>query len=105
MYPGEDWHFGKAILPLNILLLIHRWGLLRGLLLTYIWAGVLGVWYFTMALMNHNAERCMDVDARNKARDWGEAQLVSSADWSVTETNPTRVPASTSTNQFTGKNN
>lgn len=25
----------------------------------------------------------MDVDARNGARDWGEAQLVSCADWSV----------------------
>ena len=25
----------------------------------------------------------MDVELRNKARDWGEAQLVSSADWGV----------------------
>ena len=33
--------------------------------------------------MNHNAEHCMDVDARNKARDWGEAQLQSCADWGV----------------------
>merc|ERR1712083_1112404 len=30
-----------------------------------------------------NAERCMDVDARNAARDWGEAQLVTCADWDV----------------------
>merc|ERR1719324_1771995 len=33
--------------------------------------------------MNHNAEHCMDVAARNRARDWGEAQLQSSADWGV----------------------
>ena len=33
--------------------------------------------------MNHNGEHCMDVRARNSARDWGEAQLVSCADWSV----------------------
>merc|ERR1719163_1188028 len=37
----------------------------------------------TMALMNHNAEHCMDVDSRNKARDWGEAQLQSCADWGL----------------------
>ena len=36
-----------------------------------------------MALMNHNAEHCMDVDARNRARDWGEAQLIACADWSL----------------------
>ena len=36
-----------------------------------------------MALMNHNAEHCMDVDARNKARDWGEQQLHACADWGV----------------------
>merc|ERR1712046_65166 len=28
-------------------------------------------------------EHCMDVDRRNAARDWGEAQLSSCADWSV----------------------
>ena len=58
-------------------------GLLRGGLLTYSWAALLGLWYFTMALMNHNAEHTHDVERRNKARDWGEAQLVSSADWGV----------------------
>merc|ERR1719262_284910 len=51
--------------------------------MTFIWFAVLGNWYFTVALMNHNAESCMDVDARNKARDWAEAQLVCCADWAV----------------------
>ena len=79
----EEWRATKAILPLNIGLIVCRWGLIHGALLTYTWTAVLGLWYFTMALMNHNAEHCMNVDARNAARDWGEAQLVSSADWGV----------------------
>ena len=36
-----------------------------------------------MALMNHNAEHTQNVDARNKARDWGEQQLHACADWGV----------------------
>jgi fatty acid desaturase/cytochrome b involved in lipid metabolism len=79
----EDWRAGKVILPLNIGAMICRWGVARGALLSYTWIGVLGIWYFTCALMNHNSEMCVNVDARNKARDWGEAQLVSSADWDV----------------------
>jgi len=73
----------KFILPLNIGLMLLRHGLLRGALLTYTWTALLGLWYFTMALMNHNAEHTHDVQARNKARDWGEAQLQSCADWGV----------------------
>ena len=34
--------------------------------------GVLGCYYFTMALMNHNAAHCHDVRARNKSQDWGQ---------------------------------
>lgn len=80
---SEEWRPTKAILPLNIALVVWRWGLLRGAALTYAWTAALGLWYFTMALMNHNAEHTHDVERRNKARDWGEAQLVSSADWGV----------------------
>jgi len=79
----EEWRPTKAILPLNAALMLSRWGLVHGVLLTYVWAAVLGLWYFTMALMNHNAENCMDVDKRNKAMDWGVAQLHSCADWGV----------------------
>jgi len=77
----EAWRPTKAILPLNIALMVHRWGFVYGLLLSYTWTATLGLWYFTMALMNHNSEHCMDVKQRNKARDWGEAQLSSCADW------------------------
>jgi linoleoyl-CoA desaturase len=45
---------------------------------------VLGVYYFTLALMNHNDERVTSsVDERNAAKDWGEAQVHSSADWAT----------------------
>jgi fatty acid desaturase len=72
----------KLLLPLEIAAMARAWGW-RGLLLMYLSHAILGVYYFTMALMNHNAEHCHDVARRNAARDWGEAQLVCSADWSV----------------------
>ncbi|KAL7542425.1 hypothetical protein ACHAXR_011759 [Thalassiosira sp. AJA248-18] len=72
----------KLLLPLEIGAMVYRWGW-RGVLLTYLSHAILGVYYFTMALMNHNAEHCLNVKKRNAARDWGEAQLVSSADWAV----------------------
>lgn len=78
----EEWRAMKLCLPLNICVMVCKWGL-HGAAITYTWTAVMSVWYFTMALMNHNAEHCMDVDARNKAADWGAQQLVSSADWSV----------------------
>lgn len=79
---NEEWRLWKLILPLNIALMIFKWKI-RGVFLSYTWMGLLGVWYFSLALMNHNAAHCMDVQRRNSARDWGEAQLASSADWGV----------------------
>ena len=72
----------KLCLPLEMSAMAYCWGV-RGILYMYISHAILGVYYFTMALMNHNAEHCLDVSKRNAARDWGEAQLVSSADWAV----------------------
>lgn len=72
----------KLLLPLEVAAMAYAWGL-RGLLLMYLSNGLLGVYYFTLALMNHNAEKCVDVKRRNASRDWGEAQLNSSADWAV----------------------
>lgn len=72
----------KALLPLEIAIMVRAWGW-RGLLLMYVAHAVLGIYYFTVALMNHNAESCMDVQQRNAAPDWGAAQLHASADWSV----------------------
>jgi fatty acid desaturase/cytochrome b involved in lipid metabolism len=73
----------KMLIPSQLAVMISAWGSLRGLLLVFLSYSVMSVYYFTMALMNHNAEHCMDVTARNAARDWGEAQLQSSADWGV----------------------
>lgn len=68
-----------------MIVLIRAWGW-KGLGLTYTWMGLVGVWYFSLALMNHNARHTLDVHKRNKARDWGEAQLHSSVDWAVSST-------------------
>jgi len=46
--------------------LIYTWGLAWGGLLFYINCSVIGIYYFTMALMNHNAEHVTSaVDKRN----------------------------------------
>jgi hypothetical protein len=46
-------------------------------------AGATGLYYFTMALMNHNSEKCLNVELRNSMDDWGASQIVSCADWAV----------------------
>jgi fatty acid desaturase/cytochrome b involved in lipid metabolism len=73
----------KLFLPLQIAVVVVSWGWLRGVGLLFASYAVMSVYYFTMALMNHNAEHTHNVHARNAARDWGEAQLQSSADWGV----------------------
>jgi fatty acid desaturase len=73
----------KMLIPLQIAMVLSRWGMARGIALLFFTYSVMSIYYFTMALMNHNAEQCHNVRARNKARDWGEAQLHSSADWGV----------------------
>ena len=72
----------KLLLPMEIAALGYRWGI-KGFALMYLSHAILGVYYFTMALMNHNAEHCVDVQKRNASRDWGEAQLRVSADWNI----------------------
>jgi len=79
----ERFTLWRLCLPLQIALMVQGWGFARGMLLCYIAHGVIGIYYFTMALMNHNAAHTMDVSARNNAADWGQAQLQSSADWGV----------------------
>mmetsp|Transcript_11886 Transcript_11886/g.17047 ORF Transcript_11886/g.17047 Transcript_11886/m.17047 type:complete len:287 (+) Transcript_11886:1-861(+) len=79
----EELSVGKLFLPMHVAAMTMRWGLLQGAALCFAFHAFVGVYYFTLALMNHNAEHCMDVKARNAARDWGEAQLASSADWGI----------------------
>ena len=79
----EPLHWGKIILPMEIGIMVYHWGWAWGLALMYTMYAILGIYYFTLALMNHNAEHCSDVKRRNDSRDWAEAQLNSSADWGV----------------------
>ena len=79
----ENFSVGKLFLPLHFALMISRWGWVQGFSLVWMFHSVIGLYYFTMALMNHNAEHTMNVKSRNASRDWGEAQLHSSADWGV----------------------
>jgi linoleoyl-CoA desaturase len=79
-----DWTFVfKLLLPLQFAAILPAWGLGHGLALMFTTHGILSVYYYSLALMNHNAEHCCNVEARNKSRDWGEAQLNVSADWAV----------------------
>lgn len=73
---------GKIFFPLLHYLFWARWGW-YGLALYFTVNAVLGNFYFTIALMNHNSAHSHDVAQRNKSCDWGEAQLHSSTDWSV----------------------
>jgi len=74
----------KVLFPIQIVAFMYVWGPAWGGLLCYINTAFIGIYYFTCALMNHNAEHITsNVDKRNAARDWGEAQLHSSADWDV----------------------
>lgn len=78
----EELSIGKFLLPIEMAIMVYTWGW-YGLALMYTCHGVVSIYYFSLALMNHNAEHCTDVSARNSCRDWGEAQLQSSADWGV----------------------
>jgi hypothetical protein len=62
----------------------HRWGFWHGVLSQlFVMHAVTSNYYFTLALMNHNAEHTHNIKERNAAKDWGYAQLQSSADWGV----------------------
>jgi fatty acid desaturase len=77
---------GKALLPLVCYLTIAANGLLSGLALLYAYNGTIGIYYFTMALMNHNSEKTVTVERRNaNVDDWGKQQISSCADWGVQE--------------------
>ena len=79
---NEVFSPAKLLMPIEVSLMAYTWGW-RGFLLMFMSHAIIGVYYFTLALMNHNAEHCVDVKSRNASTDWGEAQLHSSADWGV----------------------
>lgn len=81
----EKPNLTKLFLPLQFLLLARRWGLGLGLLLFGSQCATLGVYYFTLALMNHNSDSAADVGRRNGGECWGERQLASCAEWGCQE--------------------
>ena len=79
----EEFQVGRLCLPIQVALIIQAWGW-HGLWLTYAQGAILGVYYFTLAMMNHNDDRVTaSVTARNRSGDWGQAQMHSSADWAT----------------------
>mmetsp|Transcript_36372 Transcript_36372/g.74645 ORF Transcript_36372/g.74645 Transcript_36372/m.74645 type:complete len:485 (+) Transcript_36372:145-1599(+) len=79
----EHFSVGKFILPLQFYLMTSKWGLAHGFGLMFASHAMLSIYYFTIALMNHNAEHCHDVVERNKSKDWGVSQLHTSADFGL----------------------
>jgi len=70
----------KLLFPFFWLLLPYHYGL-WGAFLSYSTMALMGIWYFSMALMNHNAAHTHDVQTRNNSKDWGIMQLHASADF------------------------
>ena len=80
---GEEiFRFSKLFMPIEIAIMASKWGY-WGAFLMFCGVGVMSVWYFTIALMNHNTENAWNLEMKNNAPDWGVAQLYSSADIEV----------------------
>ena len=69
-------------MPIEIAIIVSRWGYWGGLLM-FTAVGIMSVWYFTIALMNHNTENAWNLEMKNSAPDWGVAYLYASADIGV----------------------
>jgi len=80
---NEKFSIGKLFLPTEIVLMVWACGAVRGTLLQMLQIGIVGTWYYTIALLNHNTEHCWDLKIKNKTSDWGVAQLQSSSDIEV----------------------
>ncbi|GMI07310.1 hypothetical protein TrVE_jg845 [Triparma verrucosa] len=79
---NEPVSIGKLFLPTLVYLFYSTSGV-YGLGLFWLNTATTSIYYFTMALMNHNSENTLNVKTRNEAKDWGEAQISSCADWSI----------------------
>ena len=59
-------------MPLQCIILANKWGI-KGILLEMTILGICSVYYFTIALLNHNTESSIDMYKRENSKDWGEA--------------------------------
>lgn len=78
----EIFSWWKLLFPTIAGLFVISHGI-WGAFLKFVSVGTLGIYYFTIALMNHNAEACLNVNLRNAQNDWGAAQIVSCADFGI----------------------
>lgn len=76
----ERFGLEKLWLPCLYLAFAGARGATRGALLFALVFGTLGVWYFSLALANHNTAAAQDVAARRGA-DWATRQVLACADW------------------------
>ena len=70
-----------ATQPLLVIAYITRFGFTSSALYVFWVAGGMSIWYFTIALMNHNTNHTLRT--RTEARDWGEQQLMTCSDIGV----------------------
>lgn len=77
---NETFSIGKLFLPMEFAYMMYHHGLLVGLLLPLLGCGVMGCYYFTIALANHNTKAAWNVDGRNQATDWAQTQLHTCSD-------------------------
>ena len=70
---GEEiFRFSKLFMPIEVAILTSKWGY-WGAFLLFCGYAVMSVWYFTIALMNHNTENAWNLEMKNNAADWGVA--------------------------------
>lgn len=77
----ERIHPSKLIWPFEALLLVRTWGWVHGLALFGTASAVTSIWYFSLALMNHNSHRCHDIERRETAKSWAHLQVLTCTDW------------------------
>lgn len=76
----EKFFFSNCIFGVIISLFVYFNGMIRGMLLILLWMGIQSIWYFSIALWNHNTPHTLDLDTRDQVQDFGHYQLSVSSD-------------------------
>lgn len=79
---GERLSSGEVVLPLQLALLATQWGAVKACMLLGTSLAVTGVWYFSIALTNHNSRSAIRA-AVHRSDDWAVQQIASCTDWST----------------------
>lgn len=76
----ERRHPAKLIWPLQALLLTYLWGF-YGLTLFATSSAVTSIWYFSLAMMNHNSYKSHDIKERQSVSSWAHLQVITCTDF------------------------